>query len=161
MELETAARRQLLGVPAVTGYVQQKVFKYRLEEMIDSTGGRAVVVRRSGQWSTPDPVQTSEYPVLTVDCYADPTRTPEGEIDQLDAEDKAFAVFRTIDPVFHARRNERWGAFGSAAGLLVVSSARWREPSLVGDQPGEDELGDVVIVRAQYAVHCVHETAAV
>lgn len=167
MEVESAARRELLQDSTVNGYVAGKVFKYRLEEQIDGTSGRALVVSRNNGWATPDTVKSAEYPILAIKCYADPTRDSAGLITSMDATDKAFALWRVVDRLFHAKRGQRWGAFGSDPGMMVVTSRRWREPATVGshDQHGGggksggqagDPLGDAVYVYAEYALQVIH-----
>lgn len=162
MEVESASRRLLLSDATVNGYVVSKVFKYRLEEKVDGTAGRAIVVRRSNGWARPDSINTSEYPILQVQCYADPDREPlTGAITTLNAEDKAWAVYRAVDRLMHGKRGVRWGAFGSDPGLMVVSSARWGEPFVVTDHDlhgtgTADPLGDSLYVMAQYALNVAH-----
>lgn len=161
MEVETAVRRYLLDQAPVTGYVQAKVFKFRLEESIEGTSGLAIVVARNNGWATPDPITTQEYPILSVKCYADPTRFDDGEIRTLDAPDKAAALYRTVNQFLHAKRGVRWGARGSDEGLFVVTSQRWREPTLVTQKDlyghaANDPLGDVVYVHAEYALQVIH-----
>lgn len=161
MEIETAARKMLLGVPAVTGYVQQKVFKFRLEEKVDGTGGRAIVVERNNGWASPDTVTSQEYPILRIKMFADPDRESSGEIKMLNAEEKAWAMHRVVDPLIHGKRGMVWGASESNSGLLVVTARRWKEPVLVGPHdlhghPSMDPLGDSVYVEADYALQVVH-----
>lgn len=159
MEVTTAARRHLLGITALRGYVDLRVFKHRLEEKVDGTGRCAVVVKRSGGWASPDPIKTSEYPFLQIDFHADPTRTQFGEIAVSNAEDRAWAMFRVTDKHLHAVRDAWWGGMGSDSGLKVVSSARAAEPDLTAqaDQhAGAPPLGDSVVVTVRYALQVVH-----
>lgn len=161
MELETAVRRMLLADNTVAGYVQQKVWKHTLEQKVDGTGGRALVVKRAGSWAQPDQVKTLEYPLLQVECWADVDRE-NGEMLRRNAVDKAFALYRAVDPLLHARRGVVWGAGGSEPGLTVVSSVRWIEPVPVDPKDGHRAQGDLppqgesAVVWVRYAVACVH-----
>lgn len=159
MEVEAAARRLLIADQTVNGYVNGKVFRYRLEEKIEGTSGRAIVVARNNGWATPDPVTTQEFPILTVKCYADPSRDSEGNIRSTDAEDGAFALWRAVDKLLHGKRDEYWG--GPSNGLRVVTSQRWQEPVLITErdrhgQTAGDPLGDTVYVHGQYALQVIH-----
>lgn len=162
MELPAAARRLLLQQPSVVGYVQSRVFKHQLWDHVDGTGGRAVVVRMSGGWGTPDRTQTSQFPLLGVDCWADCTRDSEGDKVEEDSLDNAWAVYRVVDAVLHQVRNAMWGASGSDQGAYVVESVRYQEPyhqSLSdGGQyglglPYKVDMGDCAVVTTMYAVH--------
>jgi hypothetical protein len=159
MELETAARRFLLADATVRGYVQDRVWKFRLEQKIDGTGQAALVVERSNGWTAPDVVKSMEFPVLRVRSYVDPRRDMDGQIAELDAEDRAYALYRTLDRLLHGRRDVWMGTVGSAPGLRVVSSARWAEPFMVTekDRHGDaDPLGDAVYVTGEWALVTVH-----
>lgn len=152
-EVATAARRYLLGLADVASLVQQRVYKYALDVPVDGTGQAAVVVHPMPGWATPDPVQSSEFPRLAVDCHADPSRVPgTGEVAVADAEDKAFALARAIIPWFRYPRlwGEWMGGFGSRPGLYVVTTAQWAEPRIVEGHPGN--VGDIRIVRAEFAL---------
>lgn len=154
--MTTAARRVLLANSTVGGYTAHRVFKHRLEEKVDGTGLSAIVLKQAGGWATPDPIKTSEYPVLMIEHYADPSRLSTGEISVSDAEDRAFAMHRVVDKILHAQRGVRWGG---PAGLFVVSCARYAEPVLVAqaDQhSAATPLGDSVFVQARYALEVVH-----
>jgi hypothetical protein len=159
MELETATRRFLMADATVSGYVQDRVFKFRLEQKVDGTGQSALVVNRSNAWTAPDPVKWMEFPVLRVHCYADPRRDDDGQVAELDAEDRAFAMYRVLDRLLHARRDYTMGSVGNQKGLKVVSSARWAEPFVVTDKDRHgdgDPLGDAVYVVGQWALVVVH-----
>lgn len=162
MEIETAARRMLLAAPAAAGYVQDRVYKFSLLEPVEGTGGRAIVVRRSNGWSQPDAVQSSEYPVLALDFWADNDRDADGLSVAANAIDKAYAVYRAVDPLFHRVRDAWWGAGGSNRGLRVISSTRFAEPShrsAVDRHAGganETDIGDSAVVTVTYALHLVH-----
>lgn len=163
MELPAAARRLLLQQPAVVGYVQDRVFKHALWTHVDQTGKRAVVVRMAGGWEQPDRVQTSEFPLLAVDCWADCSRGTDGDKLQEDALDNAWAVYRVVDPVLHRVRNAMWGASGADPGAYVVDSVRWQEPFYATKDDGSGgnfsgvpykvDMGESAVVMAQYAVH--------
>jgi hypothetical protein len=152
MEVETAVRKFLLSQSSVTGYVGQRVFKFQLTEPVHATGNRAVVIRRVGQWTPPDPVKTSEYPIVQVECWADPDRDGDGNVLVSNALDKAFAVQRVIDPLLHGRRGVKF------SDLDVVSVQRWSEPIMVtqDDTHGSGRLGDSAYVLTRYAMHVVH-----
>jgi hypothetical protein len=164
MELPAAARRLLLQQPAVTGYVGSKVHKHQLWDHVDQKGTRAIVVRMAGGWEQPDRVQTSQFPLLAVDCWADCSRGETGDKLAEDAVDNAWAVYRVVDPVLHRVRNALWGASGAdPEGAYVVESFRWQEPfhAAKGDGFGGNfsgvpyrvEMGESAVVMAQYAVH--------
>lgn len=149
----------LLAQPAVTGYVQNRVFKHRLLDKVDGTGRTAIVVKHGVGWASPDTVQTIEYPVLVLDVYADPSRLVTGEINVADAEDKTWSVYRTLDRLLHTQRDVWWGAVGSDPGLKVISCRRHSEPVLTtqDDQhAGAPPLGDSVYLSARYALEVVH-----
>lgn len=129
MELETGARRMLLLNPGVVGYVGQKVFKNELLEHVQGSSGRALVVRKAGGWAPPDRVQSSEFPELVIECWADPDRAPNGDMKVDNAVDKAYALYRLIDPLFHRVMDVYWGAGGTDRGVRVISSYRAMEPS--------------------------------
>lgn len=160
MEVEAAARRELLADDTVKGLVADRVFRHRLDEVVDSTGKQAIVVARNNGWATPDPVKTAEYPILGVKCYADPTRDAQGEIRQEDAADRAYALARVVTRLLHARRGRWWGTVGSNPGLMVVTCQKWKEPVLVTekDKHGEgsgDPLGDSVYVYVEFALQVI------
>ena len=160
MEVETAIRRHLLSLDGVKGYVgPDGVYKYSLLNHVEGTGGRAIVVRRSNGWGVPDPVQSSEYPIVMLDFWADPDRV-DGEKVADNAVDKAFAVYRVVDKLLHGKRGVIWGGDG---GLFVISSSRYAEPfyETAGDSHGGKPdimtpIGDTAVVTAQYALHIVH-----
>lgn len=157
MELVTAARRRLLDVPGVKGYVGDKVFKYKLGEggHPDGTGGRAIVVRPGGSWGAPDLVQSSEYPRLYVDFWADLDRDEALQPRESNAEDKAFAMWRLVNPLLHRQRDVWWGAGGSSRGLRIITSHLSTDP-LYETQATVHEgvsLGDCAVVTAIYNVH--------
>lgn len=145
MEVEAGLRRFLLDDDTVNGYVAGKVWKHRLEDSIDGTGGYAVVVSRTGGWAVPDSVKTAEYPKVRLELWADPTRNDDGTIRQADGETKAFGLFRAVDPLIHGERDARWGE------LVVVSCQRWSEP-YVGDT-ADFEATKVIV---DYAVQLIH-----
>lgn len=160
MELPAAARRLLMQQPPVTGYVGSKVYKHQLWTHVDQTGGRAIVVRLAGGWDTPDRIQSSQFPILAVDSWADCSRAETGDKLAEDALDNAWAVYRVVDPVLHRVRNQMWGASGSDEGAYVVESFRWQEPysQTKHDQAGAAlpyavDMGEAAVVTAQYAVH--------
>lgn len=157
MEVETGARRMLLLKPGVIGYVGQKVFKNELLEHVQGTSGRALVVRKAGGWAPPDHVQSSEFPELVVECWADPDRNPDGAVRVDNAVDKAYALYRMIDPLFHRVVDVVWGAGGMDPGVRVISSYRQGEPthSLVNyPRAGSNTpLEDCAVVTVTYNLH--------
>lgn len=169
MELDSAARHRLLDEPPVTGYVVRKVFKFRLMEALQGSGGRAVVVKREGGWSQPDQARTVEYPLLIVQCWADPDRE-NGELSVGNAEEKAWALWRTVDPCFHMVRGARWGLSTDPPrdGLMIVRSSRWSEPrcetssSSLSDRGASLERNLLTdggaYVECSYAVELAHGT---
>lgn len=160
MEVESAMRRVIKNDPTVRGYVGDWVFKYRLEEKVDGTGKAAIVVGRDGGWATPQVVNTNEYPRLRVDCHADLSRDLDGTPLQGDAEDRAWALWRSVDALLHpGKRGQRWGGFGSDPGLLVNTIARGQEPFLTvqkDQHAGDPPLGDTAVVSCYYNIDCVH-----
>lgn len=163
MELETAVRKLLLASDAVTGYVGTKVHKFRLDGVLDGTGGRAVVVRRVGGWARPQQVNTGEYPLLEVQCWADHDRDETGGIAEATAEEKAWALWRVVDPLLHGCTGAVWGEEDDRAGLEVLTCSRWAEGVVLsasqmdGRQRSSEEA---VFVSVQYAVECIHGIAA-
>ena len=164
MEVESAFRRALLASSAVTGYVQQAVWKFRLEDHVDGQGTRAVVLYRDGGWAAPNDMNTPEFPLLTVECWADCTRNHVAgratEKAAEDAIDNAYALYRVVDAVLHPMpRGLRWGAVGSDPGLLVVGGQRWSEPSHYDATRGDGfgrQFGEAAMVRATYALQVSH-----
>lgn len=155
MEIDTAVRRMLLVQPSVVGYTGQKVFKNELLEMVDRTGSRAVVVRRNGGYGSAQTVNTDEYPVLTVECWADCDRNEDGSVSVQNAIDKAYAVFRVVDAVMNRRRDVIWGAGGTSPGVRVLSCGRASEPmhETAKDMHGATKVGDGAVVSVDYELH--------
>lgn len=154
MQVVSAARWESLQDPTINGLVAGKVFRHRLEEKVEGTGGHALVIWRAPGWASPDRVKSGEYPVLVFDCYADPTRDGRGLIRRMDSEDKAWALRQAVDRRFHFVRDEWWGARGASPGLRVISCQRSVEPELIDARLMTDssKTGDVSIVRARYAL---------
>jgi len=165
MELEAALRRQLLSLPVVTGYVQDRVWKFRLEDDIDGTGQRAIVVSRAGGWASPLPRNTQEFPVARIQFWADHTRNPDGTIATEDGQTSAWAMYRATDPLFHGVRDVRWGADGDGeGGMFVIGCSRWSEPredsvaALATGRPGSTDSDrlEAACVVVDYAVQVIH-----
>jgi hypothetical protein len=161
MEVVPAARRHLMSYPSVRGYVQHRVFTYRLFEHVNGEGTRAIVCRLNAGWAEPDRSQSVEFPILVVDCWSDCTRNADGTKAAEDAIPNALALYRVVDPVLHRKRNMVW-ADGGSRGLLVVDIKRWIEPfyqtkdeSHAGVAYGV-ELGDSAVVSVQYAMTVAH-----
>lgn len=162
MELVSAARRAMLADPTIAGYVQSRVFKYRLEEVVDGTGRAAVVLKQSGGWSQPDPRSPMRYPLLMVRCYADPTRDAlTRTMLRADAEDRALALHRAVDRFIFANGDgagRTWGAGpDGTGGLAVIDASLWSEPILITNDDGHDDsgpvsLGDSVYWQTEYAM---------
>lgn len=152
MELEAAARKMLLADPTVAGYVGRKVYKHRLMEMLEC-GQRAIVLRRNGGWTQPDTITHQEYPLLQVQCWADVSRSPEGEAAKQDAEDNAWAVCRAVDDLMQGIRGQCWGE------LYIVGSSRYREGFVVAAE--QHKLQDeAVYVQVEYAIVTFHAKAS-
>jgi hypothetical protein len=152
VEIDAAARRRVMSIVPIVGYVQSKVFRFRLEQTVQGTGGRAIVVTRQAGWQTPDPVQTYASPMLWIDCYADPDRDQAGLMVQ------AYAVARCLD-VLHNERDTYWGAVGSNPGLRVVYCGKAGEPRLMTDADrhrDDDPLGDMALVRTYWRLITEH-----
>lgn len=160
MEIETAARRHLLSLPSIAGYVGQKVYKFSLLDHVDGTGGRALVVRRDTGWSAPPTIGRAEYPQLVVECWADCSRTPDGETLAADAIDNAYALYRAVNEKLHTVRDQIWGAGGASKGVRVFSCVRTSEPfhMTATDSHGSGSStttprGDSAVVIASYSLH--------
>lgn len=158
MEIEAAARRFLLQQQAVTGYVQNRVWRHTRQETLDGTGQRAIVVRRNTGWAQREQRNTQEFPLLVVEYWADHTRDDTGAIMKTDALDNAFALYRVVDPLLHGKRNVKWGD------LTIVSSQCWAEPFSETAERSHGkraaEIGDLAVVSATYAICCIHPSAA-
>jgi hypothetical protein len=161
MEIESAARRMLLQQQAVTGYVQNRIWRHDRQEVLDGTGQRAIVLRRNNGWAQREQRNTQEFPILLVECWADSTRDDCGQIVKADALDNAYALHRVVDPLLHGKRGVRWGGVN---GLLIVSSQTWAEPISETAERAHGhrakELGDLAVVTTQYAICCIHSSAA-
>ena len=99
-----------------------KVWKYRLEDPVDGSGGRAIVVKRVGGWAGPNAVNTQEFPKIRLELWSDHSRDLDGDVAAYDGLTSAFAMFRAVDPLLHGVRDVRWGA------VFVVGCSRWSEP---------------------------------
>jgi len=159
MELESAGRRHLMSDPAVRGYVQTRVFAFRLHEHVDQQGTRAIVLRRVGGWGN-TPSSTQEFPLLRLMCWADSTRSDEDQARD-DAISNAYAVHRVADAaLLQQRRNVWWGGYGVHRGLRVITIQRWSEPSHRTRDDGSTyegmPLGDSAVVVNDYALQVVH-----
>lgn len=154
MELTTAARRYLLGVPTVASLVQQRIYKDRLDEAVNGTGRAALVLSRQPGWGGRDPVQTVEFPRLFVDAHVDPTRNDTGEVEVRNGEDRGFALVRAVNRAFTYPTlwGQRMGGFGSRPGLMVVSCQPYVEPRVVEGADVGVKDDDVVIIRTEIAL---------
>lgn len=161
MELTTAARRYLLAQAAVTGYVQTRVWKDRLEDVLDRTSQRAIVVKDAGAWSVPQRRNTQEYPLLRIEFWADHTRHDDGTIDIEDGMTSARALYRVVDPLLHGVRDVRWGG---PDGLFVIGCSRYSEPLPIAANelatgrpvPTDSDAYEAQGVAVLYAVQTIH-----
>ena len=161
MELTTAVRRYLLAQSAVTGYVQTRVWKDRLEDVLDRTGQRAIVVKDAGSWSVPQARNTQEYPLLRIEFWADHTRDDDDTIAVEDGMSSARALFRVVDPLLHGVRDVRWGGDD---GLFVIGCQRYSEPlPMTGSelatgrpQPTDADAYEAQAIAVLYAVQTIH-----
>lgn len=162
MEILTALRRHLLTQDAVRGYVGSKVDKAKLHDHVDQKGTRAIVVRSNGGWAQPDLTQSSEYPLILIDFWADCSRDRLADRIADDAVDNAMAVYRVVDPLLHRKRNVMWGGQGTDPGLQIVSCIRWSEPITQTRDESHGgvaygvQLGESAVVTVQYAIHTSH-----
>jgi hypothetical protein len=165
VEVESAVRRHLLGDAGVNGYADGRVYRHRLQEKVDGTGLMAFVVLRNNGWATPYPTGEQEYPIVRVECWADPSRDEEGQVTQADAPDRAWAGARAVVRAMRwPIRGRMMGAVGSNPGLLVISVARRSEGFLVteGDRHSSggrsivDAMGDSVKVVVEFNMSTVH-----
>jgi hypothetical protein len=160
VEVDTACRRMLKAAPAVRSFTSM-VYRTRLEEKVDGTGKRAVVVQRNNGWTQPQDRTTQEYPLLMIKIWADHSRDESGAYAKADNVDNAYAVYRVIDPLMHGQRGAVWGGEN---GLTIVTCTRWAEPYVITQEDThgmpKDEIGDCAIVVVQYALQVVHSTAA-
>lgn len=159
MELVPAARRYLLLPSGFTGYVQDRVYKHKLVEHVDQKGTRAAVVRTNGGWAQASRSNSTEFPILAVDCWADCTRDEHGDKAAEDAIDNAWAVYRELDRLVQGQRAAQWSE------LIVIDAVRWAEPiyqtkdeahGSVASLPYKVELGESAVVIAQYALTISH-----
>lgn len=158
MEVVSAARRRLLATEAVRSQVGDKVWKYRLEDGLETSSGKAIVCLEDPGWATPVPDKTIEFPTLVVDCYADPTRDGDKMIRTYDAEEKALALARVVKDELHMKRAEWWGAVGSNPGLMVVrcTFGGWRVITSDQQHASEKSLGALAKVRASFLLQVSH-----
>jgi hypothetical protein len=159
MELESAVRRRLLADATVTGYVGDRVYLHRLEDRVDPVGLRAIVLYAGPWWGESERyvAASAEYPTLVVDCWADCTRTGDGDVARLDRVQNAKAVWRAVHRLLHnPPRGEVWGEVGSNPGLLVNTSTLWFAPSaLEGAEVRRTgtPLQDAAVVSGTYAMN--------
>lgn len=153
MELVTAARKQLLSKPGVTTLVSARVWKWGQEIALEGTGQAGIVLRNGGQWTKPGK-NSQEYPILVVECCSDYSRDASGDQSKDDREDRAMAVYREVDRVFHqvGRYHRFWPDTATEAsdGLYVAGSFRGSEPTDPNEKYG------VAVIRVTYDVSCFH-----
>jgi hypothetical protein len=154
MEVTTGVRAKLLSIAALDSYVAGKVYKDRLEDTLDGSGGRAVVVDVPTGWATPQQVNTQEYPIVRVRLWADHQRDADGNVTVYDGLTSARAMYRSMDSELHGVRDERWGATLDRAGLFVVTCQRWTEP-VPSAEP--ERLGsEAACLQVLYALQVIH-----
>lgn len=164
MEVEAALRRFLLDQAVVTGYVGTRVWKDKLEDVIDGSGQRALVVGRVGGWAPPQLRNTQEYPIVRVEFWADHTRNEDGSIRTEDGLTSCYAMYRAIDPLLHGKRDVRWGVTGSSEGLLIIGCSRYAEPRPLKEtalatgqpRPTDADSFEAQAVVCDYAVQTIH-----
>jgi len=150
MEIETAARKQLLGKSSVTNLVGGRVWKFKLEEPLEGTGNCAVVVRRGGGWVKPGK-NSQEYPILVVECFADHSRDSAGNPVKDDRDERVMQLVREVDRVLHqVDREHRYWPEGDESGLYVIGCFRSAEPE------GPVEKHGVAAARVVYDVQVFH-----
>lgn len=138
----------LLGQGAVTGYVGRRVWTHKERDPINLSGLLAYVLMRDGGWGVPQPRRHDEYPVLLVQCWADRSRDEAGEPTKEDEEERAWSLYRVLDPLLHGVRDVVWGGQN---GLTVVSSDRTVEPFFT--RPPSSDAGFVAV---RYGIVCHH-----
>jgi hypothetical protein len=120
---------------------------------------RAIVLYAGPWWAEPDRYEaaSAEYPTLVVDCWADCTRTGDGDIARLDRVQNAKAVARAVQRVLHnPPRGEVWGEVGSNPGLLVNTSSLWFAPAAFEGAEVRrtgTPLQDAAVVSGTYAMN--------
>ena len=169
MEVEVALRRRLLAIPALVGYTTaERVYKDRLEAVLDGSGRRAAVVARSGAWTShpPGSRNTQEYPLVRITYWADHDRNASKQMTKANGRANALALHRVVDPVIHGIRDEWWGGTEEdpTTGLLIIGCSRWSEPMPVSDgalASGRPNAGDADSYEAEgifvdYAIQTIH-----
>ena len=164
MELIPAARRHLNDMEVVAGFVQDRVWKDRLEDLLDGTGQRAIVVKRGGGWAMPQPRNTQEYPLLQIQFWADHQRNDDQTIRVEDGLSSAMAMYRAVDPLLHGVRDQWWGATSSTTGMWVIGCQRYSEPMPLAENalaigrpvPTDSDSFEAQCVVVNYAVQTVH-----
>jgi hypothetical protein len=113
------------------------VFEGRPLVPIENTQKALIVITHGDGWDTPNSHNTMEFPRLTVDVWADPTRNPDLSVQTPDAKDKIITVFRRLDKVLHlidrgnGGRAIWWGTadeIDSRSGIRIIGSIRLTEP---------------------------------
>jgi len=155
MELETAARKHLLNQVKITNQTGKgatgRIWKFHLEEGLEGTGQAAIVLNSSKQWAKPG-MNSQEYPILVVECYADHSRDDDADQTKDDAMDRAKQLYREVDRVLHQtdRLTRHWPE-NDDDGLLILGCFRGTEP----DEPVQKH--GVQMVRGTYDVQIIHE----
>jgi len=158
VEVDAAARRMLLADDTVRGYVIDKVYRDRLGEPLEGTGGRALVIVRGPGWAGPSRQQPTRFPTLITKSYADPDRDEQGDIAVANAADKAYALDGVLNRLLHNVQEAYWGAKGLNPGRLIISSYRASEPVKVEQgqaHAGGEQLGELVLVRSVWQIETV------
>lgn len=163
MEVESAVRRYLLTDPTLTAYVGNRIYIDRLETPVAPLGLRALVLYRASGWAQTETYEgaAGEFPTLVIDCWADNTRTADGEILRTDRLPNSRAVWRAAHRLLHnPPRGRVWGATSSNPGLLVNTSSLWFHATSIetGHRTGIP-LGEAGVTTATYALHVANLAA--
>lgn len=156
MEIEAALRRYLLSDDTMAGYCGRKIYTYEIsDDELNGSGGVAIAIRRVGGWTAPQLLNTQEYPLVNIQCWADLACrgcTP------LSAQTAAWALYRALDPLIHGQGDVTWGG---DSGLYVIRASRNAEPILFERRAGTPDQGGIIrnastFVSVNYAVQTFH-----
>lgn len=151
MEIVTVVRKMLLGSDAVKGYVGDRIYKHRLEESVEGTGKRAIVVARGPNWRKVE-FGGSEFPLVKVGCFADSSRDANGLVSVHDCEDSALAMARVVREVLV--QLPAMVEVVSGSGLWLLGSSVWTGPQI------KDTTGDWCVADVAFAMQTT-QTAVV
>ena len=112
---------------------------------LEGSGNLQLVVFQWGSWAQPTKRKTAHFPMLYVQCWADPTRDSDGNVVTPDAPKKARAALDAVSEVLHlVQGGVTWGD-----DFYVISSHRISEPFQMARPPTDDEL---VLFRTEFGV---------